>query len=60
MFLDAVREARELMLTANREWFRAVRRAHDAGHSTREIARAAGGLSHTRIHKILQREENES
>lgn len=61
LLLDAVREARELRQAAEREWWRAVRRASEAGHSTREIGRAAG-VSWTRIHKMLhaKREENKS
>lgn len=42
LLLEAVSEARELRDVAEREFRRALIRAHDSGHSLRTIAGAAG------------------
>jgi lambda repressor-like predicted transcriptional regulator len=54
--LDAVTEAAGHRQESEHEYRRAVVRAHQEGHSLREIARAAG-LTHNAIVNVLKREE---
>lgn len=56
--LDIVTESRELRDLAAKEHARAIVRASDAGHSLREIARAAGMRSFSGVAWIIKRERS--
>jgi hypothetical protein len=50
--LASVRRATTAASAASQRRNQEIRRAHEAGHSIRAIA-AAAGLSHGRVHQIL-------
>jgi hypothetical protein len=52
MSLSAVRRTARKAADARHEFELAIRAAHDAGWTTRAIAKDAG-LSHQRVHQIL-------
>lgn len=56
--LDAVREARELRDAAATELRRAIGRASQAGHSVREIARAAGWKNPNAAYYYIRKERD--
>jgi len=52
--LTRVKRAHQRRASAMQEYRDSIRAAHDAGHSTREIAKAAG-VSHVAVVKMLER-----
>lgn len=55
--LEIVRESRELRDQAEREYRRAIVRAHEGGESLRAIGRAAG-VHFTWVGRLLKRERD--
>lgn len=59
VLLEAVREARELRDVAEREFRRALVRAHESGVSLRVLAKAAS-MTHQGVFWHIKREERKS